>query len=199
MASLRLDAFCPTLLDPCDLRIEAGQTLTLTGPSGSGKSLFLRAIADLDPHRGEAWLDDRACSAFPPPQWRRNVAYLPAESHWWGTSVGDHFEHRDTGMIEALGLPDNVFGWTVSRLSSGERQRLAVARLLAIEPRVLLLDEPTANLDRDNTARVERVILDYQQAQNATVIWVSHYPEQRERLGGRHLRIENHTVTEEGP
>ena len=196
MENLRLKAFGPDLLEPCDLAVEAGQTLTLTGPSGSGKSLFLRAIADLDPHRGEAWLDDRACSAFPPPLWRRNVAYLPAESHWWATKVGDHFEDRNADMVEALGLKGDVFDWSVSRLSSGERQRLAVARLLAIEPRVLLLDEPTANLDRDNTTHVEQVIHDYQQTQNATVIWVSHYPEQRQRLGGRHLRIENHAIAE---
>jgi ABC-type iron transport system FetAB ATPase subunit len=199
MERLRLESFHPHLLAPCDLGIEAGGTATLTGPSGSGKSLFLRAVADLDPHGGTAWLDGRRCEDFTPPDWRRSVGYLPAESHWWGERVGDHLAARDDTLIDTLGLPAEVFDWPVSRLSSGERQRLAIARLLAVAPRVLLLDEPTANLDRDSTARVEEVVRDYQRETGAGVIWVSHDPEQRERVGGTRWTVVDGAVREATP
>lgn len=189
MARLHLEAFHPHLLAPCDLDLERGVTATLTGPSGSGKSLFLRAIADLDPHGGTAWFDDTRCENFTPPEWRRRVGYLPAESHWWADRVGDHLEQLDDTVIEALALSAEVFGWPVSRLSSGERQRLAVARLLAVGPRVLLLDEPTANLDRTNTTRVEQVIHSYQEKTEASIIWVTHDPDQRHRIGSIHWVI----------
>jgi ABC-type iron transport system FetAB ATPase subunit len=199
MTHLRLEDFAPELLAPCNLSIGPGETVTLTGPSGSGKTLFLRAVADLDPHQGEAWLDDTPAREFAPPDWRRQVAYLPAESHWWAPRVGDHFENRDAALVEALGLPGTVFDWTVSRLSSGERQRLATARMLSIQPRVLLLDEVTANLDGTNTQRVETVIRNYQAATDAAIIWATHDPEQRARVGQRHFVIHEHRIEEESP
>ena len=57
MAGLRLDGVRPKVLEPVDLTLEAGELVLLSGPSGSGKSLLLRAVADLDPHEGEVWLD----------------------------------------------------------------------------------------------------------------------------------------------
>lgn len=197
MPGLRLQGFGPDLLAPCDLRIGPGETVTLTGPSGSGKSLFLRAIADLDPHRGQAWLDHRACADMAPPDWRRQVAYLPAESHWWSSIVHEHFAAREPALVERLGLAAAVYDWPVARLSSGERQRLAVARLLAAGPQVLLLDEPTANLDRENTRRVEQVVGDYQAAASAAVLWISHDPGQHQRLGRRRLVIRDRAIHEE--
>jgi len=199
MSVLRLEAFAPDLLEPCNLAVGAAETVTLTGPSGSGKSLFLRAAADLDPHKGEIWLDEKPARHFPAPEWRRQVAYLPAESHWWAAEVGDHFTNRDEALVGALGLPGEAFGWTVSRLSSGERQRLAVARMLSIRPHALLLDEVTANLDPANTLRVERVIRTYQAATDSPALWVSHDPEQRARIGRRHLVIHDRRIEEAGP
>lgn len=199
MVRLHLEALHPHLLAPCDLDVAGGETATLTGPSGSGKSLFLRAIADLDPHGGTAWLDGTRCEDFTPPEWRRHVAYLPAESHWWADRVGDHLARRDDSVIEALALSPEVLDWPVSRLSSGERQRLAIARLLAIIPHVLLLDEPTANLDRANTARVEQVVRSYQEKTGASVIWVTHDPDQRERVGGTRWMIADGAIQEENP
>ena len=196
MARLRLEDFGPELLSPCNLAADAGETITLTGPSGSGKTLLLRALADLDPHRGIAWLDDRPATDFTAPDWRRRVCYLPAESHWWSDRVRDHFPHMDDATLSALGLPAEIPGWAVSRLSSGERQRLAVARLLSVQPEVLLLDEPTANLDPANTERVEHVIAGYRGRHRATVLWVSHDAGQRERLGNRHWLIRDSRVEE---
>jgi ABC-type iron transport system FetAB ATPase subunit len=94
-------------------------------------------------------------------------------------------------LLERLGFGSEVLGWSVARLSTGERQRLALARLLANGPDVLLLDEATANLDPPNRERVEAIVQDYRRERRAAVLWVSHDPEQRRRLDGRRLIIRN--------
>jgi ABC-type iron transport system FetAB ATPase subunit len=90
-----------------------------------------------------------------------------------------------------------VLSWSVARLSTGERQRLALIRLLAQGPEVLLLDEATANLDPSNSARVEAIVGAYRGTQSAAVLWVSHDPAQRRRLGGRSLIIRDHRLEPE--
>jgi ABC-type iron transport system FetAB ATPase subunit len=187
MPQLRLERFSPLILEPLDLVIDEGETVTLSGSSGSGKSQLLRAIADLDPHNGAAWLGDAAADEMPAPQWRRKVGYLPAESSWWEELVGQHFAKAP--QLEALGLAETILQSPVAHLSSGERQRLAVLRMLQQQPRILLLDEPTANLDPHHTQLVEEWILKYQQRNGAPILWVTHDPAQRQRVGMRHLEI----------
>jgi ABC-type iron transport system FetAB ATPase subunit len=182
MTALRLQGIKPRVLEPVDLGVGAGELALVSGPSGSGKSLLLRAVADLDPHEGEAWLDGEARSSMPAPQWRRRVALLPAESHWWGELVSYHFKETPDGLLTRLGFEPDVLGWSVGRLSTGERQRLALARLLSVAPEALLLDEATANLDPTNRDRVETIIEAYRRDRGAAVLWVSHDPEQRARL-----------------
>ena len=196
MALLRLVGVRPRVLAPVSLSVAAGELVFVSGPSGSGKSLLLRAIADLDPHEGEAWLGSESRSAMPAPRWRRRVGLLPAESFWWADSVGAHFPDSGAGLAAGLdrllgdlGFEPEVLAWSVSRLSTGERQRLALARLLVQGPEALLLDEATANLDPGNRDRVELAVQGYRVARDAAVLWVSHDPEQRERLGGRQLAI----------
>jgi ABC-type iron transport system FetAB ATPase subunit len=189
MARLTLHQFQSRHLQPLDLELEAGECVTLSGTSGSGKTLLLRAIADLDPHGGEASVDGIEQSQLPASEWRRRVGLLPAESHWWAPRVRDHFPCNTTNHLAALSLPDEALEWEVSRLSSGERQRLALARLLGMKPQVLLLDEPTANLDQSNTQRVEELIEDYCREQSAAVLWVSHDPQQRQRISTRSFQI----------
>ncbi|MBO0710445.1 MAG: ATP-binding cassette domain-containing protein, partial [Acetobacteraceae bacterium] len=75
---LRLAGLRSHLAGPFDLAVQPGECVAITGPSGSGKSLFLRMIADLDPNDGEAWLDGRARGSFAAPAWRRRVLYSAA-------------------------------------------------------------------------------------------------------------------------
>jgi ABC-type iron transport system FetAB ATPase subunit len=196
MGSLRLDGVRARVLAPASLSVGGGELVFVFGPSGSGKSLLLRAVADLDAHEGEVWLGEEARSGMPPSRWRRRVGLLPAESFWWADTVGEHFSGTGPAMpaallalLAGLGFEPEVFAWSVSRLSTGERQRLALARLLAQRPEALLLDEATANLDPANRERVELVLADYRCSRSAAVLWVSHDPEQRERLGGRQFGI----------
>ncbi|VAX05578.1 YbbL ABC transporter ATP-binding protein [hydrothermal vent metagenome] len=172
-----------------NLEIEPGQCITISGPSGCGKTKLLRAIADLDHHQGDIRLNGVPQREIPAPQWRRQVGFLPAESAWWMEFVGDHFHNPSPCLLETLGFTTDWLSREVSRLSTGERQRLALLRLLENRPTVLLLDEPTANLDNDNTQRVEQLINDYRKQQIA-VIWVTHNPSQHQ-MGGRYYHFQD--------
>ena len=205
MAALRLQRLHPRMLAPVDLTVAAGGLVFVSGPSGAGKSLLLRSVADLDPNEGDAFVGELARSALSAPEWRRRVGLLPAESGWWDETVGAHFPApgQQTGvdpaggekqsdpidLLRQLGFDADVLAWAVSRLSTGERQRLALARLLANAPEALLLDEATANLDPSNRERVEAAVDDYRLHHSAAVLWVSHDPEQRARLSDRSLVI----------
>ena len=193
--SLRLEELRSSLIQPVSLNLEAGACLALHGPSGAGKSLLMRAIADLDLCEGEVWLDQQARSSMNPSRWRRKVAYLPAESHWWEESVGVHADHWDMELLHQLGFEQTVLSWQTTRLSSGEKQRLALARALTNQPHALLLDEPTANLDTQNSSAVEAVVNQYREARQIPVIWVSHDPEQRQRVADRPACINKGRLT----
>ena len=177
-------------MPPVSLALSAGELVCLSGPSGAGKTLLLRALADLDVNQGEVSLDGVSREQLTPMAWRRQVGYLPAESRWWGNTVAEHFARVDTPQLRRLGFEAPVSDWRVERLSSGERQRLALARLLANRPRVLLLDEPTANLDPDNIRRVEQLVKDYLAEQQAACLWVTHTREQIERIADRELGLD---------
>ena len=178
---LKLEAFGCRSIRQLDLEVPPGRRLGITGPSGTGKSLFLRAIADLDPHDGRMWLDRVEVGHIPPPHWRRKVALLPSESAWWYDTVGEHFGSTPPYGLEQLGFGSDVLSWQVGHLSSGERQRLALLRVLANSPQVLLLDEPTANLDKTNTRRAETLLDMYCHEHRPAVMWVGHDLEQLKR------------------
>jgi ABC-type iron transport system FetAB ATPase subunit len=122
------------------------------------------------------------------------VGLLPAESQWWDEVVGDHFPAHNNLQLQSLGFESDVLKWSVSRLSSGERQRLAILRLLANRPHILLLDEPTANLDSHNTQCVETLIKQYMEDINAGVLWVSHDMSQIERIADRVIAFKSGSI-----
>ena len=173
------------MIGPLSLGVAAGECLSIAGPSGSGKSLLLRAIADLDPHTGDVWLNGVPSGDFAPDEWRTRVGLLPPESSWWLPLVKDHFCDGLPVPLEHIGLSAAIMEQPVMRLSSGEKQRLALMRLLSNRPGVLLLDEPTANLDPENTQRIEAVIAEYRSVHQAAVIWVSHDRQQAIRVADR--------------
>jgi len=195
MTTLNLVGIRVLELEPFSLKIEK-KLVCISGPSGSGKSLLLRSIADLIEHKGEVYLDDKKCSKTNPVAWRKMLGFLPAESAWWMDKVGEHFTDSKNSYLSQLNLPGDCLSWDVARCSTGEKQRLALARLLSNQPKVLLLDEPTASLDPDSVQLVESVIKNYMEEFNAVVIWVSHDQKQISRIADRVFKIENNKFNE---
>lgn len=189
MATLTLTGVSVGALENIDLEIAPGEIVCLSGPSGCGKSRLLRAIADLEPHGGRVTLGDIHQSNLPAHRWRGKVMLVPAESAWWHDTVGEHFPRTVESTLEQIGLDPGASKWPVSRLSSGEKQRLALVRALSYKPSALLLDEPTANLDRDSTAKVEAWLCDRIHAHNLPTIWVAHHEDQIARVADRHIHI----------
>jgi phosphate-transporting ATPase len=182
---------------PVGFSLRGGEIVAVRGPSGSGKSLMLRAIADLDPADGEITLDGTARARIPAPEWRRRVGFVPAESGWWADRVGEHFADggASSALIEALGIDPEALDWEVRRLSTGERQRLAIARALALDPKVWLFDEPTAALDAEAARLVERVIAQGRD-RGAAILLVTHDATQAARLADRSLFMAAGRLTE---
>lgn len=179
-------------LAPISFSVAAGECVGLSGPSGAGKTLLLRAVADMDPAGGEVRLDGVDRRRIPAPLWRRRLIYVAADAGWWSERVGDHVADcgpATVALLAALGLPADAIDWPVARLSTGEKQRLALARAIILEPAVLLLDEPTSGLDDAATARVEGVLRACL-AGGAAVLVVSHDRQQLDRLTRRCLLID---------
>ena len=197
LAKLKLHRVAIGQLNAVDLTISPGEIVCLSGASGSGKSRLLRAIADLEPHNGDVMLGDTGQNTLPGHGWRSAVMLVPAESAWWHDTVGEHFCERREQTLQQLDLPAEAFDWQVARLSSGEKQRLALARALSHKPAALLLDEPTANLDKDNTERVESWLCEYIRQQQIPTLWVAHHEDQIQRVADRHFRIVNSAIEEQ--
>ena len=190
--ALRLERLAIGDLDEVSLEVAPGEIVCLSGASGSGKSRLLRAVADLEPHGGEVWLAGRAQSMLPAHRWRRRVMLVPAESLWWSDRVGEHFpDGIEDDDLDALGFDRQVLSWQAGRLSSGEKQRLALLRGLSRQPSALLLDEPTANLDELMTRRVEDWLMVKVRNAGWPVLWVAHDKAQIARVANRHLHIDD--------
>ncbi len=180
------------------LRVHAGERVLLQGPSGSGKTHFLRALADLVPWHGQIRLDQQSSLDISAPQWRQQVMLVAADNQWWHPKVAMHFRTPEALPLKSLGLAEDILGRDPQHLSSGEKQRLALLRALDRAPKVLLLDEPCANLDTDATQQVEALLTDWCRHHQGHLIMTSHDPAQRQRLADRHWAIKDGTVTATG-
>lgn len=179
------------------LQVADGDCVAVMGPSGAGKTRLLRAIADLDPNQGEVVADGVDRARVSGPAWRRVVGYVPAESGWWADTVSAHFPDAAGArtLLTELRLPADMLDWSVARLSTGERQRLALVRALVRAPRALLLDEPTGALDEAARTVVEALLRRQLQA-GTPILMVTHDPSQAGRIAARIVRVENGRLLE---
>ncbi len=194
MYQLLLQGLTTHHVGPIDLTLQGGECIGISGHSGSGKSLLLRAIADLDPFEGVIRFNGHRHDHYPPSQWRRQLAYFATESSWWDEQVIDHFptDHGEqlAHWLDLAKIDTKLLHQSPERLSTGERQRLAILRHLLHHPAVLLLDEPTSSLDHQATAGIESLLHHYQQQSQAILIWVSHNPEQLQRNCPRRYHLD---------
>lgn len=192
---LKLEGVRAYGLKPVSFELGAGECLALEGPSGSGKTVLLRTIADLDPAPGSIWLDGAERSGMSGPAWRARVRYAAAEPGWWEGTPRAHFRNPQAAskLAGAMGLEPALLDRAISRLSTGERQRLALVRALEDSPQVLLLDEPTGALDAKITSRVEKLLQGELKAGKAMIL-VSHDPKQLARLAARKAVIRGGSV-----
>ncbi|MEL6184241.1 MAG: ATP-binding cassette domain-containing protein [Myxococcota bacterium] len=171
-----------------DFSLFAGEILRLEGPSGSGKSTALRILARLTPAEwNRLTFQGRDAKLIPAPLWRRDVLYMSPSSPLGHGTVEEAmarpygFKARDRAFsaaearagLEALGLEREVWTAPVAQLSSGQRQRVALARGLLVRPQVLLADEAVSHLDED-TAQASLAAVARALQAGMALVWVSH-------------------------
>ena len=175
-----------------DLQVHAGEVMALVGPSGAGKSSLLRALVRLDePAGGRVLVDGREASELEPCELRRRVGLvaqapvmLPGDVRAnLAYGLDDPPEDGLTGALAATGLDASFMQRDARALSGGESARVAVARALTRDPGVLLLDEPTAALDRESAAPIEALVRSLAERGLAILI-VTHDEAQAGRVAG---------------
>ncbi len=178
------------MLDGVGFSVADGEIVAIVGNSGSGKTLLLRALADLDPNHGEVRCGDVVRDATAAPAWRRLVAYVASEPAWWCERIDQHFADAVAAAATAarLGIGKQAFARSVALTSTGERQRLALVRALELKPRVLLLDEPTSALDPASKGKIEEMLA-HIAASGVAIVIVTHDADQAARVADRVLRL----------
>lgn len=160
------------ILDKVDFHVKAGETVALTGPTGSGKSTLLHVLARLrDPDSGTVTYDGADARSYAPSALRRRIVCLPQRQWIFEGTLEDNVRfarpeatrEETADAVAAAGLShiplDRRFGASTLDLSAGERQRIGLARVLLVDPEILLLDNPTANLDAETEAELLETVL----------------------------------------
>ncbi|HVE38381.1 MAG TPA: ATP-binding cassette domain-containing protein [Planctomycetota bacterium] len=177
--SLSLQLGGSDVLRGLSLEVAPGELLALLGPSGAGKTTLLRAIAGLEkPAAGRILFDGRDMTSVAPRD--RNVGFVFQDLGLWPyLTVEEHLAEvtrTPLTFIERFGLGTHEKK-RPHQLSGGQRQKLAIARTLAREPKVLLLDEPFTGLDPVLRGEIGGMIAAYRRERELTTIYVSHYYE----------------------
>lgn len=196
------------IVDDVSLTVRDAELLVVAGPSGAGKTSLLRLLDRLDePTSGRVLLDGVDAVDIDPRTLRRRVGLVPQSPGLWDGTVRDNVtlgprlrgetvdEGRVAGILDRVGLVDAAER-AVGDLSGGEAERVAFARTLLNDPEVLLLDEPTANLDARTRDRIEALLLEV--LADRTAILVTHDTDQARRLGDRVLVMEAGRIVDEG-
>ncbi len=191
-----------------NLELTEGETAAIVGPSGSGKSTLLNVIGALDkPSGGEVLVDGRDVSSFSPEEaasFRNQTVGFIFQTHHllpqctilenvmvpalagYGELSGDALREQAEGLLEEVGL-SNRLHHRPAEISGGESQRVAVARALVNDPKLLLADEPTGALDKANSDKLVELLVSLNDKRNLTLLAVTHSAEVASRMGATHL------------
>lgn len=197
-----------TIVDNISYTFSCGDIYTIVGPSGAGKSSLLRLLNRLDePSGGEVFFEGRDYRTYPTGDLRRRIGFLFQSPYLFPETIADNVkfarpeitEDRLRFILSQVGLNKDRLHESVENLSGGEKQRVALARLLAIDPSVLLLDEPTSSLDPTATREIEELVLKIAAQKCFTVLMVTHEPRQALRMAGQTLLLVKGRLIEAGP
>ena len=196
------------ILDNVSFTLEAGRTYVLTGDNGSGKSTLLRILAGLEPADGGLSFGAGEVSlADYPGSLRREIVYMHQHPYLFHTSleknIGYGLKARGEAAASRRGKVGMAIAWArlqavidtpPDKLSGGERQRAALARARVLEPRLLLLDEPTANLDAESRAQVHELVAALCADGRTTILMACHDRELLALAGVVRLHLDKGTV-----
>ena len=196
-----------TAVDNASLEVRKGEIVALTGPSGCGKSSLLRAVAGLEPLASGAvtWGGEDVAAL---PTHMRGFGMIFQDGQLFGhMSVAKNIayglaklpraarEQRVASMLQLIGMPE-YGSRAVTELSGGQRQRVALARSLAPEPQLLLLDEPLSSLDHALRGRLAQEIAELLRKANMTAILVTHDQGEAETIADRVLQMADGRIVE---
>jgi molybdopterin-binding protein len=200
------------VLDTVNLQIREGEILALLGPNGSGKSTILKILAFIEnPTSGEVLFQSEKVNFKNPEKERMQSTLVFQKTTVFGTSVYNNVayglklrkvpkEKRDKEVKKALELVklEGFEKRNARKLSGGEQQRVAIARALVLKTKLLLLDEPTANLDPKNAGILEEVIDTVNRESKTTIVMATHNMFQAKKLPHRIALIDEGKITEVG-
>jgi tungstate transport system ATP-binding protein len=196
-----------TLLNVENLSLESGKIYGIVGPNGAGKSTLVRILSGLDKEfEGEVFYGKERGNLVSFEKVRESVAMLHQKPYVFNMTVRQNVElgiklnRRENAelvnkVIDVLSLHD-IKDKSALKTSGGESQRTALGRLLALEPELLILDEPTANVDPENTRTIEKAISEMREHTNKTIIIVTHNVFQALRLCDFVIYMDKGMVTE---
>lgn len=197
-----------------NLEVPAGQLCVLLGPSGCGKSTLLKLInALIPPDSGDILIDGKNTRDIPPETLRRGIGYVVQNvglfPHYTvRRNIGvvmkllkkpkAEIEGRVRFLLDLIGLPQSYADRYPRELSGGEAQRVGVARALAADPKILLMDEPFGSVDPLNRERLQKSFLDIHRTLKKTVLFVTHDVSEALVLGDRIVLMQEGRVAREG-
>ncbi|MFQ4143266.1 ATP-binding cassette domain-containing protein [Chlorogloeopsis sp. ULAP02] len=178
------------ILQDISFEVFEGDRIAIVGPSGAGKTHLLRLLNRLsEPTSGKIYVDNQEYHQIPVLQLRSQVTLVPQESKLLGMTVKEALayplvlrglpkqiiQQRVSNWTEQLHIPDDWLGRTEVQLSAGQRQLVAIARALTIQPQILLLDEPTSALDAGTTSHLMHILTQLAQSSHkTTILMVNH-------------------------
>ncbi len=192
-----------------NLTVEKGDCISIVGQSGSGKSTFLKMLSDLiSPTGGAIYYNGKDYKEINPIELRRKISYCIQIPYLFGESVYENlafpFEIRNTSVdedeilksLELLKLDKSYLNKKVDALSGGEKQRIALIRNLLSKPDILLLDEVTSGLDKENTKIVQSLIKKINE-EGMTILWITHDMDQSKSIFNKRVHIDEGKIIKE--
>ncbi len=193
-------------VDHVSFKVTAGDLVVLLGPSGCGKTTLLKMINRLyEPDAGQIWIGQENIQTLPVNQLRRQIGYaiqqvglfphmtirrnvgtVPRLLGW----PAEKIQERSRYLLDLVGLSQNYLERYPRQLSGGEQQRAGLARALAADPQILLMDEPFAAVDAINRERLQGELLHIHQELHKTILFVTHDVEEAFRLANKIIVME---------